>query len=276
MSTYLALENAHIHYPVVTSSRDVSILGAVAKTAGFGLMSRSSKSNSSFISALNNITLRLGEGARLGIVGRNGSGKSTLLRTLAGIHHPSKGKRVVEGRLASVLSVGAGLDPEKSGRQNVLQAQRLFGIGREQALNICNDIEAFVELEHFFDLPVRTYSTGMMVRLSFAIATSLPGDILLVDEVLGAGDVHFLAKAIERINERAQHAKVFAMATHSYDALRQFCTHAIWLHSGKIIYQGKPEDVWREYQSREREESLPSKSIAVSLHVAEDAAQAAQ
>jgi ABC-type polysaccharide/polyol phosphate transport system ATPase subunit len=266
MATYLALESAYVHYPVVSSSRDVSILGAVARSAAFGMFSQASKNGLRYVRGLNGVTMRLGEGTRLGIVGRNGSGKSTLLRTLAGIHHPTKGKRIVDGLLASVLSIGAGLDPEKSGRQNALNIQRLFGIPKGRAAEICLEIETFVELQHFFDLPVRTYSSGMMVRLSFAIATSLPGDILLVDEVLSAGDMHFMLKAAQRIEERAEHAKIFVMATHSKEALDQFCNHAVWMHSGRIIMDGPPADVWEAYATSDPDELLRKKPTPLILN----------
>ena len=248
MSALLQLENAFVRYPVVSSSKQVSILGAVANSLSFGKIGKD-KSGLSFVQGLSGINLKLTDGARLGVVGRNGSGKSTLLRTLAGIHFPSPGRRIVHGTLSSVLQVGAGLDMEKTGRQNVVLIQRLFGADKDQIAAVVDDVSKFTELGDFFDLPVRTYSSGMLVRLSFAIATTINGDILIVDEILGAGDLHFLERAAERITARSEDAKILVMATHNPVALDQFCDHAIWVHGGRIIEQGKPSDIWAAYSN---------------------------
>ena len=248
MSSYLRLDRAYISYPVVSSSRQQSILSHAARAAAFGLLGRSN-GDIQYINAINDISVDLRDGARLGLIGRNGSGKTTLLKTLAGVYFPDRGVREVKGRIASLLSVGAGLDPEKTGYENVRFLAQLFGLSKLELDTLTADVEEFTELGPYLNMPTRIYSAGMTVRLSFALATGLPGDILLIDEVLAAGDAHFVAKAVARMQARADHARILVLATHSPDMLTQFCDVAVWLQSGKILDAGEPTSVWANYVS---------------------------
>jgi ABC-type polysaccharide/polyol phosphate transport system ATPase subunit len=247
-SPSIILDRAYVRYPVLTSSRQQSILSRAARTAAFGLMGRSD-GGIQYVNAINGISLHMKEGARLGLVGRNGSGKTTLLKTLAGIYLPDRGTRKVRGRIASLLSVGAGLDAEKSGYENIQFLGRLFGLTNSGIDELVADVEDFTELSTFLAMPVRTYSAGMNVRLSFALSTGLPGDILLIDEVLAAGDAHFINKAVERMKSRADMARIVVLATHSHYMAQQFCDSVIWLQSGKIMDIGDPDTVWANYAS---------------------------
>jgi ABC-type polysaccharide/polyol phosphate transport system ATPase subunit len=246
MSPSIILKDAHVRYPVISSSGQVSLLRKVAEVSSMGFI-KQTNSSLTHVHAVRGLSMSLMSNVRLGIVGRNGSGKSTLLKTIAGILYPERGLRRVKGSIASVLTVGAGLDPEKSARKNIQLVLSLFNIIGAEAKLIEQEIEEFIDVGGFFDLPVRTYSSGMMVRLSFALATSIPGEILLIDEVLGAGDLHFLERATQRLKARANNAKILVLATHSSTDLSRFCDHAIWMNAGRVCDFGKPEDVWANY-----------------------------
>jgi ABC-type polysaccharide/polyol phosphate transport system ATPase subunit len=264
MKVQICLKGASVSYPIVTSNREVSILGAVAQGASFGLLRRG-KSGLTYVQSLRNINLNLAEGARLGVIGRNGSGKSTLLKTLAGILSPTSGNRIVTGSIASVLSVGAGLDMEKTGRQNVRLVQKLFGGSGPELDRAEADVDAFIDIDRFFDLPVRTYSSGMLVRLCFAIATYARGEILLVDEILGAGDLHFLQKAADRIKGYQESAKIMVIATHDPVALERFCDKVIWMHAGRIIMYGTPAEVWDAYSNPDPDFISDAPALSVNM-----------
>ncbi|GBF56655.1 teichoic acids export ATP-binding protein TagH [Candidatus Phycosocius bacilliformis] len=262
MTSSLILDRAAVSYPVFTASRHQSVLTAAAGLLSFGKVRRDVE-GIKVVDAIRGISLNLSEGARVGLIGRNGSGKSTLLRLLAGIHLPTRGKRTVKGRISTVLSHIAGLDAEKSGRENVAFICRIFGLSSAQSSNIINEIETFVELGEFFDMPLRTYSAGMQVRISFALATTMPGEILLIDEVLAAGDAHFMTRAAERLQKRAAEARIMVLATHSPTQLFEFCDLAIWLDSGEIVACGKPEEVWAQYAAAGEEIPPPLKRAVV-------------
>jgi ABC-type polysaccharide/polyol phosphate transport system ATPase subunit len=249
-SPYLRLDRAYISYPVVSSTRQQSILSHAARAAAFGLLGKSN-GDMQYVNAINGISLDLKDKARLGLIGRNGSGKTTLLKTLAGIYFPDRGSREVRGRIASLLSIGSGLDQEKSGYENVAFLARLFGLSKAQLDVLTADVEEFTELGPFLNMPVRVYSAGMSIRLSFALATGLPGDILIIDEVLAAGDAQFMHKAVERMKLRAQEARIVVLASHWPEMLKQFCDVAIWLQSGKLLDAGTPEQVWANYAAEQ-------------------------
>lgn len=246
MSTFISLKNAYVRYPVFTSSKQQSLLTAIASSASFGRIGHATD-GIQLVESLRNVSIHLNEGTKVGIIGRNGSGKSTLLKALAGICPPVSGQRYLEGHVSTVLSIGSGLDHEKTGRENVNYVATIFGYNESQIEEIIDGIVEFADLGQFFEMPIRTYSSGMMVRLSFAIATALRGDILLVDEVLSAGDMHFLERASHRFKERLKTAKVLALATHSEMALTEFCDDAIWMEAGRIIDYGDPHEVWNNY-----------------------------
>jgi ABC-type polysaccharide/polyol phosphate transport system ATPase subunit len=247
---YISCESVHIRYPVLHVGRAQSLLGHVARTASFGRLGRGEHNDITHVHALRGVSVAFQESERVGVIGRNGSGKSTFLKMLAGINWPSEGIRTVEGSVSSVLSLNAGLDMEKSGEENITFITRLRGVPRAERAAIYEDIAEFTQLGDYLRLPIRTYSSGMMVRLAFAIVTALPADILSVDEVIAAGDAFFMERASARIGALARTARVLIMATHSQAVLEEFCTHAIWIDQGQIVDYGPAGEVWERYMAQ--------------------------
>jgi ABC-type polysaccharide/polyol phosphate transport system ATPase subunit len=264
MTSFIELTAVHLRYPVITSGKQQSILGHVARNATFGLI-RKNSAGLKIVHALRGVTLKLGPKARLGVIGRNGSGKSTLLKTMAGVLHPSSGQLNIEGRINSILTLGAGLDPEKTGRENVFMILSLYGFDLARINDVSKEIEEFIELDDFFDMPVRTYSSGMSVRLSFGLVTAIEGDILIIDEVLGAGDAHFMQRASERIEKLAENASIMVFASHSRTDLKRFCTDAVWMHAGKIVASGPVDEVFDAYEANGDGAPPASEAIKVSF-----------
>jgi ABC-type polysaccharide/polyol phosphate transport system ATPase subunit len=243
----IVCEGIHIRYPVLHVGRAQSLLGHVARTASFGSLGRGDHNDITHVHALRGVSVTFRDGERVGVIGRNGAGKSTFLKMLGGINWPSEGLRRVEGVVSSVLSLHAGLDMEKSGAENIAFITRLRGVPRESRAAIFNDISEFTQLGEYLSLPIRTYSSGMMVRLAFAIATAMPADILAIDEVIAAGDAFFMERAGARIGALARTARVLIMATHSREVLEEFCSHALWIDQGLIVDYGPSMEVWDRY-----------------------------
>jgi ABC-type polysaccharide/polyol phosphate transport system ATPase subunit len=244
--TKIELKNVEVSYPIYSSGRQRSILTFTANRASFGRVAREA-GEIPVVQALRGVTLALKEGDRLAIVGRNGSGKSTLLKVCAGLILPDAGTLDVVGSRASVLNMAAGLDPDKSGAENVAMIGRLLGVKRSEHKALLDDVAEFTELGDFLNLPVRVYSSGMTVRLLFALATSVERDILIVDEVIGAGDAIFVEKAAKRIRAMFERAKILVLATHAGEIAEQFCNRAIWMDAGRPLMEGGPHDVWDAY-----------------------------
>jgi len=197
--------------------------------------------------ALSHVTLRIEPGETVGIIGRNGAGKTTLLKVIARVLRPVEGKVVTRGRIAPLLELGAGFDPELSGRENVMLNGALLGQTRRAMARRLKDIVAFAELEEFIDAPLRTYSTGMVARLGFAIATDIEPEILLVDEVLSVGDVAFQRKCMERMGGFRDRGATFVLVSHSPDIVVQLCARAIWIEHGRVRADGPAAEVVAEF-----------------------------
>ncbi len=197
--------------------------------------------------ALNGVDLAIPRGETLGILGRNGSGKSTLLQLIAGIMQPTGGNVAVNGRMAALLELGAGFNPEFTGRENVTFQGQVMGLSAAQTRDLIPSVERFADIGHFFDQPVKIYSTGMFVRLAFAVASSVNPEILIVDEALAVGDVRFQRKCLMRIEEiRAKGATVI-FVSHSLDAITSLCTRAVILENGRIVADGEPRKLVEQY-----------------------------
>jgi ABC-type polysaccharide/polyol phosphate transport system ATPase subunit len=246
----LELHGVEVYYPVFTSGTQQSLLANVAHKASFGVLARSA-SEGMAVRALKGVSLSLKDGDRLGIVGRNGSGKTTLLKVAANLVWPQQGRVEMSGVIRNVIALGAGLDMEMTGFQNIDYVCRLYGLSKATTKSIANDIEEFSELGEFLNIPIRTYSSGMLLRLSFSLATALPGDILVVDEVLAAGDAHFIGRAKARIESLLDKARITVFATHSPDILTTFCNKAIWMDRGLVRFAGSPEETWARYMAEE-------------------------
>ncbi len=208
--------------------------------------------------ALQNVSFELEKGAIVGIVGPNGCGKSTLLQIIAGTLEPTHGEVWHEGRIAALLELGAGFDPEFSGVENVYMNASLLGLSRRETDALFPHIERFAEIGDFLYQPVKTYSSGMYVRLAFAIAASVEPDILIVDEALAVGDAVFQHRCLRRIKELHERGTTVLFVSHDAAAVRALCSRAILMKAGKIVTDGKPADVLNRYQKiiMEREEAF--------------------
>jgi ABC-type polysaccharide/polyol phosphate transport system ATPase subunit len=199
------------------------------------------------VDALQNVSFELEHGQTLGVIGRNGSGKTTLLRILAGVFHPDAGTVDIDGSLAPLLSLGAGFHPDLTGRENARTQLLVLGFTPRQVEQHIDDIIDFADIGDFFDAPMRTYSTGMMMRVAFAAATSVDPDVLLLDEVLFVGDEAFSTKCLERISGFKRRGKAVVMVSHSNAAIVEHCDVALWLDRGRVAGFGDPATVTGAY-----------------------------
>jgi lipopolysaccharide transport system ATP-binding protein len=202
-----------------------------------------------YVNALNDLKLELKDGDRLGVIGHNGAGKSTFLKMLAGIYPATSGQVTVEGRISSLLDLGVGIEPDANGWDNILYRGLLQGDTPAQIRAKRQAIAEFSELGEHLNMPVRFYSSGMQVRLMFSIATAIEPEILLLDEVLGAGDIGFQEKAMNRMLTLINRARLIVFATHDLRSMRKLCTRAIWLDHGRIQADGRPDEVAEMYEN---------------------------
>lgn len=196
---------------------------------------------------LNDINLTVKNGEAVALIGVNGSGKSTLLKLMTQIIYPDQGKIKVNGKLTSLLELGAGFHQDFTGRENIYFNASIFGLTKQEIDNRIEKIIDFSELGSYIDNPVRTYSSGMYMRLAFAVAINVDADILLIDEVLAVGDQHFQEKCIEKMKDLKRQGKTMVFVTHSLGIVREFCNRAVWLDNGKVKMDGKPDEVIDEY-----------------------------
>ena len=196
---------------------------------------------------LNNINLDIKKGDTVALIGTNGSGKSTLLKLMTKIIYPTTGTVETKGKLTSLLELGAGFHPDFSGRENIYFNASIFGLSKSEIDDRLDEIIEFSELEEFIDNPVRTYSSGMYMRLAFSIAINVDADILLIDEILTVGDQHFQDKCFEKLLEYKNSDKTVVIVSHSLDAIRKLCDRAIWIKDGIINMDGKTEEVVDKY-----------------------------
>jgi len=199
------------------------------------------------LEALKGVSFDVPAGRTLGIIGRNGSGKSTMLKLIAGIGKPTSGTISVNGRVSALIELGAGFHPEISGRENVFINGMMLGLSRRDIARRFDEIVRFAELEDFIDAPVKTYSSGMYMRLGFAVATSVDPDVLLVDEVLAVGDESFTHKCLDAFADLKRRGRTVVLVTHSLDLVTRFCDDALWLDAGEVKLQGDPKRVIDAY-----------------------------
>lgn len=197
--------------------------------------------------ALRNVSLRVEEGETLGLIGENGAGKTTLLRTMAGVFAPDEGEVITNGKISPLMSLGVGFDPNLSGRHNIYVNGLYLGLSKAELEPLVPEIIEFAELDEFIDRPVRTYSSGMKVRLGFAIATSIEPDILLLDEVMSVGDERFQEKSQRRMDEMLAESRAIVVATHNMRFVEEECDRAVYLNDGHVERVGAPEEVVEAY-----------------------------
>jgi lipopolysaccharide transport system ATP-binding protein len=199
------------------------------------------------VRALDDLSLTLKDGDRVALLGHNGAGKSTLLRLSSGVYEPSAGMARIEGEIGSLIDISLGIDPEATGRENIFLRGGLLGMTRREISNRIDEIIDFSELGVFIDMPLRTYSTGMHLRLAFAVSTIVRPEILLMDEWLSVGDEGFKHKAEKRLTELVESTNILVIASHSRDLVMHTCNRVIWLEHGKIRMDGDPNSVCHAY-----------------------------
>ena len=247
--TRIQLEAVTVDFPIYDGCAR-SFRHTLARLAVGGAISRQRRGVVE-VRALDGIDLTLEAGDRLGLIGGNGAGKTTLIRVLAGLREPTAGRIVIEGRTAALLSLGAILDGEMTGYENIARAQVLLGLPAARRAALVEDVEAFTELGDFLSLPVKTYSAGMQLRLSFALMTAQNPEILLLDEVFSAGDAGFAARAEQRMRHLCDQTAITVFAHHGMSEIRSQCNKALWLDRGRVRQFGAAESVVEAYLTQQ-------------------------
>jgi lipopolysaccharide transport system ATP-binding protein len=243
--TAISLEGISKRY-YLRSQRPVDLKTTVLHLPSF--LSRDSSRKAFW--ALDDVSFTVKRGESIGIVGPNGSGKSTLLKIMADLARPTRGKINVNGRISALLELGAGFHPQITGRENAILNAVLLGLTRREAQEVLPDIIAFSELGDFIDEPMRTYSSGMYIRLGFSVAVHVHADVLLVDEVLAVGDAEFQQKCFDHIEKLRAKGVTIVLVSHDLGSVTRFCERAILLHHGQVQVEGKSQPVVHEYLSR--------------------------
>lgn len=213
--------------------------------------------------ALQDVSLDIKKGSTVGLIGVNGSGKSTLLKIMSKILYPDSGQVIIQGRVSSLLELGAGFHPDFSGRENIFMNGALLGLSTREIRNKLDEIIEFAELDDFIDQPVRSYSSGMYMRLAFSVAVAIDPEILLIDEILAVGDAAFQAKCMSRIKQLKAQGKTIIMVTHDMGAVERFCDTAVWIHKSKLYRVGEPVACIQEYLDTVFRNSHQRKATAV-------------
>ncbi|KAB2919046.1 MAG: ABC transporter ATP-binding protein [Hyphomicrobiaceae bacterium] len=242
--TSLILDNVCVDFPIYGSQRSLRRVLFERATGAFVQREKDRVT----VKALRNISFTLNEGDRLALVGHNGAGKSTLLRTIAGVYQPVEGRILVGGTITPLFDVLPGIDPEDTAYENIRTAGMLFGLSREKIEQIMPDIEEFSELGEYMGLPVRTYSTGMTMRLGFAFATAMDPGILLLDEGVGAGDARFADRAAKRMEDFIGRSRIVVFASHSNALVEKMCNKAALMQGGRMLAIGEVQDILERYE----------------------------
>ncbi|MBC6446873.1 galactan export ABC transporter ATP-binding subunit Wzt/RfbE [Actinokineospora xionganensis] len=253
----IEVQNASVDFPIFdakTRSLKKAVLGKVGGKIG-------TETRVPIIEALHDITLTLNEGDRVALVGHNGAGKSTLLRLLSGIYEPTRGTSKINGKIAPVFDLAVGMDPEISGLENIMIRGLFLGMSRKQMEARVEDISQFTELGDYLHLPLRTYSTGMRVRLALGVVTSIDPEILLLDEGIGAVDAAFMAKARDRLVDLVRRSGMLVFASHSDDLLFELCNTAIWMDEGRVKMHGSLREVLTAYKGRDPFEHMSKETL---------------
>ncbi|MFT8676376.1 MAG: ABC transporter ATP-binding protein [Acetobacter sp.] len=258
---FIALEHVHLDFPIFRAGarslkkllfrQGKNLLQNVRgpRVGGAITLGENHHSRIVHVQALRDISLRIGPGERVGLVGHNGAGKSTLLRVMGGIYHPGAARLEVHGRVSALLNLQSGMNAELSGRENITLFGRQKGFNTQRIRQLEKDVEAFAELGPFMDLPVRLYSSGMSMRLGFGLATATAPQILLMDEWFMAGDQHFQKRAQQRLTSMVSATDILVMTSHELTVLETWCNRLIWMESGRIRMDGPPPAVLAAYRA---------------------------
>ncbi len=247
----IVFDNVSVEYPILDGSR--SFRSEIKRSIG-GVINREPRSRNVRVRALDRVSAVFAAGDRVGLIGRNGAGKSSMLRVIAGVCPTTGGRLAITGRVTPLLAIEAGMSPDETGYENITTCGLYRGRTRAEVSAQRDQIAAFSELGDFLSMPVRTYSSGMQMRLAFAIATSGSTEILLLDEVMGVGDEQFAAKAKARMQSLMQQASIIIMASHAAELLESYCNKALWLDGGQVVAFGPVEDVLSRYYSSKGEQ----------------------
>jgi lipopolysaccharide transport system ATP-binding protein len=241
---HIRLSLVNLHYSVL-AIKELSL-----KSLLLNLTSNRWRTNTTMqdVHALRNISVEIGPGERVGLLGHNGAGKSTLLRVIAGLYPTSSGVVDVEGEIRALFELSLGFEPDATGRENILYRGLLMGMTPAHMRMIEDEVVAFADIGEFIDYPIKTYSAGMVVRLAFAISTSVSGDILLLDEVIGAGDAAFIQKARQRIIKLIDRSEILVLASHDFASLLDLCERGLVLHHGKVVHDGPVQEAIVQYK----------------------------
>lgn len=238
----IELKEVSIDYPLDLED------GASLKNALLNIFNRKNRGQKSHYRALDNVSLKIEKGERVGLIGLNGAGKSTMLRVMSGIFQPNYGTIKITGRVSPLLDFATGLELHHTGIENIRIRLMFLGESNISIEQKIGEISEFSELGEFIHMPARTYSTGMFMRLAFATSTAINPEILIADEVVGAGDVQFAEKAKRRIEDLLSGERTTVLSSHSMDLIRTFCDRVVWLHQGKIIADGDCDAVIKDYE----------------------------
>lgn len=242
----ISLKNVTLEYPLYEADRSFrkELLGG---SIG-GVIGRRKGSRRPHVTALQDINFELRDGTRLGLIGPNGAGKSTLIKMLGGIFEPTYGSVTISGRSSTLLTTGVGLDPDDTGYENIVTCGLYLGLKPEEIAMLMPEIAEFTELGEFLNFPVKTYSAGMQLRLTFAITTSLSPEIILMDEAISAGDISFHHKAKRRFDEMIGKSSIVVLASHSRNLIEELCTEAAILDHGQIVARGPARETLDHYE----------------------------
>jgi ABC-type polysaccharide/polyol phosphate transport system ATPase subunit len=240
---HIRLRGVSLHYPIYTP-RSRAINTTVLTRLGGRI---ASKDNVVIVQALNDLTLDLADGDRLGIIGHNGAGKSTLLRVISQIYEPQSGTVDISGKLSNFVDITLGMDPDANGWDNIKFRGVFMGLTNEEINRLAPSIAEFSELGEYLNMPMHTYSAGMFMRLAFAITTAVPPEIIVMDEMIGAGDAQFLDKAVDRIEHMLDRTRIVVVASHSNFIIRKFCNKLLWMEQGKMRAIGPVDELLASY-----------------------------
>jgi ABC-type polysaccharide/polyol phosphate transport system ATPase subunit len=244
--SFLRLQDVSVEFPIYqASSRSLKKLLLASSTRGNLGRDANDRIN---VRALTNVSFEIGNGERLAVIGLNGAGKTTLLKVLAGVYEPTHGRFTSSGRVSSLLDIHVGLNVDATGRENIILRGMYMGIHPREMRLRAAEVAEFTELGEYLDMPVRTYSAGMMIRLAFAASTCIPPDILIMDEWLTAGDAQFLEKAQRRVEAFVRTSSILVLASHSLELVEQWCNRGVLLHEGRAVAIGPIAEIIATYR----------------------------
>jgi ABC-2 type transport system ATP-binding protein len=245
----IKLENVSVSFPVYSASTRSLKNRLIQSATGGQIRADTVSQRISVVQALQDINISLDDGDRLGLIGHNGAGKTTLLRVLGGIYEPNSGRIEIQGTTVPLFDIALGMNQESTGYENIILRGLFLGLPRKKIYAMMDEIAEFTELGDFLDLPIRTYSAGMQMRLAFAVSTSVVPDILLLDEGIGAGDAAFLHKARERLKRFTERVSIIVLSSHSEDLVRSMCSKSLLMEHGRVVFAGSTDEALEHYRA---------------------------